>query len=246
MNNENKGVLSIKKEHIEKFKEIINKFSKNTEIPKFGNWKKQSDKDIWERIFEQVIIVGDSDSYDRFHSKENREIKEKVSYARLKGMSDENDIRKTIYEALRDLGVRYAGKDIKKCKKTQALTNIILWLKKNRKTPKSLLVDISKKKSDDEKIDYLRKTFKGMYLGGEKSSRDFLIGLGLIKNSIAFDVRISNIFKKIGIKLPKNMEKYYKKVEEEVLEKICKPLNITGTQFDRILYNNYDDILEYL
>ena len=68
---------------------------------------------------------------------------------------------------------------------------------------------------------------------------------GLVRNAIALDVRIQNVLKKIGIKIPKGLEtnpKLYNEVEKDVLLKICKPLGLLGIQFDRMLYQNYENI----
>jgi thermostable 8-oxoguanine DNA glycosylase len=82
-----------------------------------------------------------------------------------------------------------------------------------------------------------------------KSARDFLMDLGLVRDAIAIDVRMQNVLKKIGINIPEGIKsnpKLYDKVEEELLLKVCKPLNLSGVEFDRMIYNNYDKIKEML
>jgi hypothetical protein len=52
--------------------------------------------------------------------------------------------------------------------------------------------------------------------------------------------------KKFGINIPEGIKsnpKLYDKVEEELLSKVCKPLNLSGVEFDRIIYRNYDEIM---
>jgi tRNA G18 (ribose-2'-O)-methylase SpoU len=83
-----------------------------------------------------------------------------------------------------------------------------------------------------------------------KGARDFLMYLGLVRDAIALDARIQKVLKKIGI-IPdkdkviekiKNNSKLYDEVEEELLLKVCKPLNLSGIEFDRMIYQNYEEI----
>jgi hypothetical protein len=83
-----------------------------------------------------------------------------------------------------------------------------------------------------------------------KGARDFLMDLGLVRDAIALDARIQNVLEKIiGIEIPKdllekikNNSKLYDEVEEELLLKVCKPLNLSGIEFDRMIYQNYKEI----
>jgi hypothetical protein len=36
----------------------------------------------------------------------------------------------------------------------------------------------------------------------------------------------------------------YDEIEQEILENICKPIGLSGIQFDRMLYQNYDEIMK--
>jgi len=66
------------------------------------------------------------------------------------------------------------------------------------------------------------------------------MGLGLVRNAIALDIRVVNILRRIGIDIPEGYAtnaKLYAKIEKEILEKICIPLKLIGVQFDRLLFN---------
>jgi len=72
---------------------------------------------------------------------------------------------------------------------------------------------------------------------------------GSINDAIALDSRVQTVLRKIGIKVPKGLEnnqEKYDRVEKELLEKICRPLGLSGVQFDRMIYKNYDNILQYI
>jgi len=90
---------------------------------------------------------------------------------------------------------------------------------------------------------YLMKIFEYM---GSKSSRDFLMELGMVRDAVALDVRVQNTLrKKIGIRIPKGLEnnpEKYDDVEHDLLIKICQPLRMSGVEFDRMLYQSYDQI----
>lgn len=85
-----------------------------------------------------------------------------------------------------------------------------------------------------------------MYLKS-KGARDLLKELSLVRNAIALDVRVQNVLRKAGIQVPEGLggdAKLYDEVQDDILEKICKPLGISGIEFDRILYQNYDEIMK--
>jgi len=60
-------------------------------------------------------------------------------------------------------------------------------------------------------------------------------------------VRLQNVLKKIGINIPEGIKsnpKLYDMVEEELLSKVCKLLNLSGVEFDKMIYQNYKDVME--
>ena len=104
--------------------------------------------------------------------------------------------------------------------------------------------ELSRLSSDKHKIDYVIRSLK--YIKN-KGARDLLMELGLVRNAIAFDTRIKNVLHKIGIETPEHFEtssKLYDKVENEIISKICVPLGISGVELDRMLYQNYEEIMK--
>ena len=235
-------MLNISKNQTEKFKEIKKKFLSNTKIPRENRWKKMSNNDIWLDLVTQVIVVGNSAPFYRFY--EDEKLQGEISYEKLIRINSEGELKKKINKVLRAVGTRYASSNYSKCKKTAALVHNLMVLKKYKEGPKGLIEELSCKNEDITKIKYFMNNFK--YIGS-KSARDYLMGLGLVKNTVALDVRIQNIFNKIGIKLPKGFEnnpKIYDEIEKDILTKICQPLGLDGIQFDRMLYQNYDEIMD--
>lgn len=238
-------MLEINKAHIEKFEEIKKKFLSKTEVPKEDNWKKLTNNDIWLGLITQVIVVGGSAPADKFNK--NEKIKNEVSYEKLIRIENKEELKKRINKVLREVGTRYASSDISKCRKTNALVHNLMVLKNFKEGPKGLLKRLSEfkgKNGDIRKIKYFMKIFRFIQ---SKNARDNLMKLGLVKNAVALDSRIKKIFKKVGIQLPKGFENnptLYDKIEEDILTKICQPLGLYGIQFDRMLYQNYKEIME--
>jgi len=238
--------MNITKEHIDKLKLIKQTSFKRTYVPKPNNWRGWSNNHIWHHLISQVIVVGGSAPADKFSK--NFQLKKFVSYNRLLKIKDENRLEKDINYVLRAVGTRYASKSVKRCRKTQALAHNLKVLSGWKDGPKGLLRRISEFKGPNEskrKIKYLMKIFEFIQ---SKSARDFLMGLGLVRDAIALDVRIQNVLReKVGIKVPKGLEnnsKLYDNVETELLSKVCKPLKLSGVQFDRMVYQNYDEIMK--
>jgi hypothetical protein len=242
---------NIPKEQIPKalkqFEKIKQQFLQKTKVPKENNWKSWTNNDIWLHLITQVIVVGSSAPAHKFE--ENPKLQEQVSYEKLIELADKKEIEIAINRVLRAVGTRYASSDISKCRKTQALAHNLKILKSLKEGPRGLLKRISEfegKNSDIRKIKYLMKIFKYIQ---SKSARDYLMELGLVKNAIALDIRVKTILEKLSIKIPKGFEnnpKLYDQIEKEILNSICKPLNLSGVELDRMLYQNYNDITKML
>ena len=238
-----KNMLNITRDHLAKLELIKQRFLGNSCLPKPDNWKCLCNNEIWLKVIGQVMLVGSSSPEKKF--KESDQLKEKVSYDQLlKIKDDENQLKEIIHEVLRAVKTRYASASVEKCRKTKALVHNFKVLSEYKDGPKGFLEEISKLNTDKEKIKYVMSKFK--YIKS-KGARDFLMDLGLVRDAIAIDVRMQNVLKKIGINIPEGIKsnpKLYDMVEEELLSKVCKPLNLSGVEFDRMIYNNYNEIME--
>jgi hypothetical protein len=240
-------MLIIEENHLQIFETIKRLFLSKTEVPEKDNWKAQTNNDIWLKLITQVIVVGSSTPAHRFNN--SPDLKKQVSYNKLLEIENQEELELIINRVLRAVGTRYASFDISKCRKTKALAHNLTILKDFKEGPKGLLTKLSEfkeKNSDQERIRYLMKNFK--YLQS-KSARDYLMELGLIQNAIALDVRIRTILTKVGISPPKGFEnnhRLYDQIEKDLLNHICVPLELSGVEFDRMLYQNYENILTML
>lgn len=94
--------------------------------------------------------------------------------------------------------------------------------------------------TEKERIQFLsnRGTFKYY---GKKGARDTLIELGLAKECLALDARILGLLEKVGVEIKRgSLDRDYERIEGELIEKVAKPLGISGARLDRVLfqYNN--------
>jgi hypothetical protein len=236
-------MLQITQEHLNKFQQIVDRFRSKTKIPKENNWYSWSDNDIWLHTMAQVMVVGKSAPLDKFYKSDK--LRKEVAYERLRKMTDEKNLNRTINRVLLAVGTRYASSNISKCLKTKALVHNLKTLK-NYGGPRKFVKRVSEfqgPNADKQRIEFVVQTF--MFIKN-KGARDYLMELGLLRNAVALDVRVQNVLRKIGIEVPKGFEsnpQLYDSIQNDILEKICKPLGISGIEFDRMLYQNYDDII---
>jgi hypothetical protein len=100
---------------------------------------------------------------------------------------------------------------------------------------------IAELETESERIEKLQESLKYY---GDKRSRDTLIELRLAENCMALDGRIYGVLEGAGVKVsPDDIFRY---VENELIQKVAKPLGVSGGELDRILFKNYDHILKTL
>jgi hypothetical protein len=63
----------------------------------------------------------------------------------------------------------------------------------------------------------------------------------LAKECLALDARILGLLETVGVEIKRSsLDRDYERIEEELIEKVAKPLGISGARLDRVLfqYNN--------
>ena len=235
-------MLQISQKQIEKFRQVKNLYFNKTKVPAADNWQDWNDDDVWWHLVSQVITVGNSLPAQKFEK--NIGLKGEVAYEKLIKMQEADQAR-TINHVLREVGTRYASSSISKCRKTVALVHNLKALQ-NKGGPKMFMKTLSELKGPDADKKRIECLMRDLMFLKSKSARDFLMELGLLKNAIAFDFRVRNVLDKMGIQTPKDFEsdpKSYDAIESDILTEVCRPLGISGIEFDRMLYQNYDDIM---
>jgi uncharacterized OsmC-like protein len=91
-------------------------------------WRERAtDDDVWIRVVSQVVVVGRASPAELLH---RPDIRERLSWAKLSQAPDDA-ARQIIWQVLRDIAARYAGKQPEKCPKTAALLKNLRALKLN-------------------------------------------------------------------------------------------------------------------
>jgi hypothetical protein len=237
------NAMTVPARALDKLRTVKRLFARRANVPKPEAWRKWSENDIWHAVIVQVIVVGRAEPGKRFRS--SRELKRKTGFRRLARLP-EAKIRKQINSALREVGARYASADPATCRKTKALCHNLRVLARTKGGPRGFirryLASITGRNADRRRIKYVMKALKYFK---SKSARDFLMKLGLVTEAIALDVRIQNVLKRVGIRVPKGVggEEVYDRFERSLLDGVCKPLKMTGVHFDRMLFQNYESVL---
>lgn len=237
-------MLHITQEHVVKFRRMKELFLSKTRVPAEGNWKSKSSNDIWMEIVAQVVVVGRSDPWDRLKS--NVDLKNRISWDSLLKIQNQDEIKKTINQVLLSVGTRYASHDISKSIKAKALSHNFNALKSFEYGPKGFLEKLSEFNGVDADRFRIRSVMSTLMYIKNKGARDLLMELGLVRNAIALDVRVQTVLQEVGIEFSEGFQsnpKLYDEVETDLLTKVCAPLGISGVEFDRMLYQNYQRII---
>lgn len=196
-------------------------------------------------------MVGGSKPAERLGN--NEELKKQISYKRLLQIRQETELISSIREVLRELGTRFPNR------KARAIAHNLRVLE-NAGGPKFFIRHLTKIKgpnADRARIRYFLEFKpqgfeKGFIYIRNKSARDLLMQLGVVRNALAFDTRLLDIFEKVGIIEAERIRskisnpRIYERIEDEILGKICRTLGLSGVEFDRMLYWKKDDILKLL
>lgn len=234
--------MLIEANHLTAFKEIIDRYEKETIFPEVDNWKNLTNNNLWIRLVGQVNVVGGSDGNERFF--ENPNYSKRLSYDLLIQLNNE-DLIQTINSVLSEAGVRYVNKDINKISvKARCLAKNFAFINAFQNSFIGLIEHIKRFSGGKAELDRVYFLSENLEFISHKTARDFLMGLGINFNTIAIDSRIQEIFKRIGLPIPKSYsKKTYEETESQIVNEICRPLNIVPVKFDRILYQNYFKIL---
>jgi hypothetical protein len=232
--------VNITSNHLLQFKKIVRTFNSTTILSSYGKWRYMSNEKIWRATVAQIVVVGNSAPQEKMG--ESAIVRQQLSYKKLLSMTASKRIIH-INQIFRNFGVRYAARQPLNCRKSSAVVHNLLFFDSNG-GPKRFLRELAKLPNDYDKV---KRVINSLSFIKSKGARDLLIELGLVKRAIAFDVRLQNILDSLKIKVPDNFasnETLYRSVEEILLDEVCKPLNISGSRLDRILFQHTDDIVK--
>ena len=146
--------------------------------------------------------------------------------------------RHRIHSVLHAIGTRYVGKKPRNRKVDAALHNFDVIVRAGG--PERFFSEVAKKKGTEEKIKYLADSLKYYK---KKGCRDILIELRLASDCMALDQRLKTILVAAGGRFSGSINRQYEQIERELVERVAKPSGISGGELDRVLFQNYPDIM---
>ncbi len=197
---------------------IIEKFKGSTAYPEMDRWRSWTDNDIWIKIVTQIAEVGNS--LPGVKLEQNKLLHRKIAYERLTQIQDRADVEGLLAEVIAETGVRFKNKAL------DAYLHNLDFLVSHYTRPSNYVEHIVALPEDADKVAQLARDLKYF---SHKSARDFAIALGIVQHVIAFDSRLGNVFKSIGLATPKGYNsnaRKYKSVEKALIEEVCIPAGI--------------------
>jgi hypothetical protein len=204
--------------------------------PKMGrSWKLRTDDQLWLRVLSQVVVAGNA--APGYTLQESTAVREKLGFSRLKKLTPRRR-RKVIHSVLQAIGTRYVGKSAKNRKVDAALHNFNALA--DAGSPKRFFKNVAQEKSKEERIALLSRTLSYYK---KKGCRDILIELCLATDCMALDQRIRRILESVGAKVPKSIDGHFEEIENALIQRVAEPSGLSGGELDRILFQNYGDIM---
>ena len=235
-------MILVTSQQMDRLKRIRRAFGEAPKLPSKSAWRSASNDDVWIRTISQVVVVGGAAPADRLSS---AGVRRRLSWQRIQLMSN-RVARKQLWQVLREIKTRYAGRNADQCRKTTAILRNLAFLKSYPRGPKGFLRDVAALNGPANiRIEFVASRLS--YIKS-KGARDFLTtGFGLLRNSIAFDVRVVGALRHLGVKIPTNAlrtPESYAELERDVIDQVCRPLRMTGAELDQLLFTHYKKIKE--
>ena len=212
-------------------------------FPLRDNWKGIGDEGFWRMIVSQVCVVGSSAGWERMRM--SGEVDSTLAFPRLLAERPESR-RKVIHKVLRRHGVRYVTSEPEGCRKTAALVKNLEFLDSFPGRANGYLESLAAEPADRARVERVSRDLA--YIKN-KGARDLLIELDLGRTLIAFDIRVLNVLRAAGTKLPVKVQRdppQYEALESAVTREVCARAGITGAELDRIIYWNYEALMSEL
>ena len=203
--------------------------------PKMGkSWRQRTPDELWLRVLSQIVVAGNAAPGDTLQH--SPAVKERLAYSRLKKLPPRLR-RQVIHSVLHAIGTRYVGKSSRNQKVDAALHNFNALVRAGG--PGKFFRKVAAKKTSQDKIAFLSNEFKYYK---KKGCRDLLIEMKLASDCMALDLRLKRILEGVGVLFPKSLNARYEQIERELIEHVAKP-TLSGGELDRILFQNYSDIM---
>ena len=170
-------------------------------LPSQTAWRSFSNDRVWMHVLRQVVVVGNAAPGQKLWSPT---VRKGIKWSKLRGLS-EREAKRAIWGALNEVGARYRGRTFKTCRKTNALSKNLEFLRKYPDGPKGFLRTIATLEgSSSDKVVFVARHLS--YIKN-KGARDLLTtGFGLTNHHIALDARVLAVLRQMGIGIPRDVQ----------------------------------------
>jgi hypothetical protein len=199
------------------------------------SWKRRTADQLWLRVLSQIVVAGNA--APEYTLRTSEAVKEKLAFRRLKRLTPKRR-RQVIHAVLRAIGTRYVGDSLKNRKIDAALHNFDRV--REAGGPRRFFKRVASMKSVGERIKFLSDT---LHFYKKKGCRDILIDLRLATDCLALDRRLNRIMECVGARVPRCLNRHYEEIETELIKNVAKPCGFSGGELDRVLFQNYFDIM---
>lgn len=200
-----------------------------------SSWRRRTEDQLWLRVLSQIVVAGNAAPEVTLRT--SNAVREKLAFRRLKKLSLKRR-RKVIHSVLRAISTRYVGSSLRNRKVDAALHNFNQLVKAGG--PKQFFAKVASMKSEKERIKFLSRSFAFFK---KKGCRGALIDLRLASNCMALDQRLKRILEGVDARVGDSVDKRYEEIEGELIKKVAEPSGFSGGELDRILFQNYGDIM---
>lgn len=204
--------------------------------PKMGkSWKRRTADQLWLRTLSQIVVAGNAAPGETL--RHSPAVRERLAFCRLKKLPPRLR-RQRIHGVLIAIGTRYVGKKARNRKVDAAVHNFKALIKAGG--PRRFFENVAAEKGTPARAKYLSEK---LHYYKKKGSRDILIELRLASDCMALDQRLKNILVGVGGQIRGSVDRQYEQIERELLERVAKPSGLSGGELDRILFQNYPDLM---
>ena len=219
-----------------RLRKIARRYQKKVKLGK--PWNNRSEDELWRKVLSQIVVVGRAEpGYELEH---NPKVGKRVAIKKLMRFRNDTELQKYLHEFLLSIETRFVSKKQgwRNDKKARAGGHNFKVLTEAG-GPKKFFEKVANLPTESQRIQFLEDSFEYY---AEKGARDTLIELGLAENCMALDVRIYGVLEKVGVRV--SPDDIYSQIEKELIEKVARPLGISGGRLDRILFQNYSEIIQ--
>jgi len=221
-------------------KTMVERYQSTTKIPEEGRWKHMNSDQLWRDLILAITYIG--------ASKPGEKLRDSPDIERLSIENMATLTPKTINDIFADYSIRYVSREV--------ISNKAKWVYENYRNPEIvesgrfvLFEKLPQLKNTvpEQRLEIERKarsivndTVKGF---GNKNTSDYLTGRGYARHLAVMDTRVSNLLaEKLGGD-PKSYTtpEFYEEWEEFLISR-----DLTSAVVDRVLYQNYDQIVTHL